>query len=120
MARNSAVMTRVDRDPVDPVTGCVMLPAEMGNSPGHRLAQPLLIVLTRRPVNSALSRPMTALISGMAPLSLARTMAVVSTRNAGPETGAVSVRGTSASSRTLIHRPDVSSAPRYDWLIRYQ
>jgi len=63
---------------------------------------------------------MTSIISGTAPLSLTRTAAAVPAEMAGPGAGAVSARETSASSRTLTHRPDAGSAPRHDWLIRYQ
>ena len=71
---------------------------------------------------------MASIISGMAPPSLARTTAAVSAENAdpeigpemGPEMGRASGRETSASSRTLNHRPDASSAPRHDRALRYQ
>ena len=57
---------------------------------------------------------MASIISGMAPPSLARITAAVSAENAGPEMGPemgrASGRETSASSRTLNHRPDASSA----------
>jgi len=59
---------------------------------------------------------MASIISGMAPPSLARITAAVSAENADPASG----RETSASSRTLIHRPDASSAPRHDRPLRYQ
>jgi hypothetical protein len=64
---------------------------------------------------SGMACPMTSIISGTAPLSLAWTRTAVCADRAGPDRSRVA----SASSRILSHRPDARSAPR-NQPIRYQ
>ena len=111
MARNSAVMACVDR------RGCVMCAMNWATAAVTASARRCWSSGRGQLAYSGTVRPMTSIISGTAPLSLARTTAAVSADSAltgaarAAPAGAVSVREASASSRILSHRPDASSAP---------